>query len=214
MPMTDAERVLHALLHDLRTPIGVAQGYLRMIQDGRMAAPEDQERALAKALKALNHTARLCENASDFVGTGSDRASVTRVSAAAFASQVEARARDQGMCVESTTIRPNATLAVRGSVNGVCDAIVMVISSLGGSKRASATMHMRADGNELKFIAADKARLAGLQAPIPAPVDHWWSHGLAMAAACRRIVRSSGKILSFEADEALMVAFPLETHPV
>ena len=51
--MTDAERVLRILLHDLRTPIGVAQGYLRMMQDGRLTEAAETERAVAKALQAL-----------------------------------------------------------------------------------------------------------------------------------------------------------------
>jgi signal transduction histidine kinase len=51
--MTDAERVLQILLHDLRTPIGVAQGYLRMMQDGRLTEAADTERAVTKALQRL-----------------------------------------------------------------------------------------------------------------------------------------------------------------
>ena len=61
--MTEVERVLQELLHDLRTPLGVAQGYLRLIRDGRLAEGADRDRAIEQATAALADMARLCDTA-------------------------------------------------------------------------------------------------------------------------------------------------------
>lgn len=60
-PSTDDDRVLNRLLHDLRTPLGVAHGYLRMIRDHRLTTPELQEKALEGVTNALAQMTRLCD---------------------------------------------------------------------------------------------------------------------------------------------------------
>jgi signal transduction histidine kinase len=61
--MTDTERILQALLHDVRTPLGVAQGYLRLLREQRLETPEERERALSGASEALGRISRLCDEA-------------------------------------------------------------------------------------------------------------------------------------------------------
>ena len=65
--MTDAERVLNLLIHDVRTPLGVAHGYLRLIREQRLTTPDDRERALVSTQQALGRISRLCEEASGFL---------------------------------------------------------------------------------------------------------------------------------------------------
>src|SRR5262245_47413155 len=65
--MTDAERVLSLLLHDLRTPLGVAHGYLRLIRDARLPTPEDQDKAIVSTQQALSRMSRLCADATAYV---------------------------------------------------------------------------------------------------------------------------------------------------
>src|SRR5436190_18249869 len=65
--MTDAERVLSLLLHDLRTPLGVAHGYLRLIRDDRLPTPHEREKAIAGTQQALSRISRLCADAGAFV---------------------------------------------------------------------------------------------------------------------------------------------------
>jgi phospho-acceptor domain-containing protein len=57
MPV-DISSVLHVLAHELRTPAGIAQGYLRMLLEERLTEAADQRRALEQTQKAL---ARLSE---------------------------------------------------------------------------------------------------------------------------------------------------------
>jgi signal transduction histidine kinase len=214
--MTDAERVLQALLHDVRTPIGVAQGYLRLVQEGHVASGADQERAISKALNALGQTARICQDAAEFLDTSSS-AAASRVSAAVFANQVETSARHAGLDIAARAIIDDATVQVAGSLDLVCDAIITVVASSNvrsGSKRASGTLHMRADSGQLRVAAAAMDAVPDFDSTRVVPMERFWSRGLAMAVACRRITRSSGQIVALEADNALMVAFPLENSAI
>ena len=214
--MTDAERVLHALLHDLRTPLGAAQGYLRLIQEGQIKTAADQERALSRSLKALGDVARLCQSAGDFLDSSSGSA-VTRLAAETFAKQVESVARANGLAVApfDVTTPASATLALTGNVGSLCDAIVFVLTtSARGSARNGTTLHMRGGASALMFVARGQGEAPREGSPTPAPDDRLWALGLPLAVACRRIVKSSGQILSFDSNDGLIVAFPLEQHSI
>lgn len=53
-------QVLNTLAHEIRTPLAVSQGYLKLYVDGRLTTPEDQRRALAQTREALGVIATLC----------------------------------------------------------------------------------------------------------------------------------------------------------
>lgn len=53
-------QVLNTLAHEIRTPLAVSQGYLKLYVDGRLATPDDQQRALRQAREALGVIAVLC----------------------------------------------------------------------------------------------------------------------------------------------------------
>ncbi|MEQ1870786.1 MAG: hypothetical protein ABL961_12265 [Vicinamibacterales bacterium] len=63
----DLAQVLDLFLHELRTPVGVAQGYLRLLVENRLSDPADRERALAQSLEALGRIGRLCTTAGDYL---------------------------------------------------------------------------------------------------------------------------------------------------
>ena len=65
--MTDAERVLAVLIHDVRTPLGVAHGYLRLLRGDKLPKPEDRDRALASTQEALAKISRICQDAGLFL---------------------------------------------------------------------------------------------------------------------------------------------------
>ena len=203
--MTDAERVLQILLHDLRTPIGVAQGYLRMMQEGHLTTAAEMERAVVKALHALGQTARLCQSAGDFLEGAVAGVRTARVPATSFVCWIESISRTQGFTVQSGRIPASAALALSGDVAATCDAVVLVLSAAGSKSK---TMRIEADAGELRFAATADGPSPGTAA---VPLDGW-SQGLPVAIACRRITWSSGRILKFETG-GLIVAFPLTEMP-
>lgn len=53
-------QVLTTLAHELRTPIAVSQGYIKLWLDGRLGAPEEQQRAMQQTRDAMARLAGLC----------------------------------------------------------------------------------------------------------------------------------------------------------
>jgi signal transduction histidine kinase len=57
-------QVLNTLAHEIRTPLAVSQGYLKLYVDGRLTTPADQQRALQQTREALGVIAGLCSEMS------------------------------------------------------------------------------------------------------------------------------------------------------
>lgn len=53
-------QVLNTLAHEIRTPLAVSQGYLKLYVEGRLTTPDDQQRALQQTREALGVIAVLC----------------------------------------------------------------------------------------------------------------------------------------------------------
>jgi hypothetical protein len=51
--------ILHVLAHELRTPVGIANGYVRLLLDERLAGDADRRRALEQMHKALGRLSEL-----------------------------------------------------------------------------------------------------------------------------------------------------------
>jgi signal transduction histidine kinase len=49
----DISNILHVLAHELRTPVGIAHGYVRLLLDDRLPQEADRRRALEQTQKAL-----------------------------------------------------------------------------------------------------------------------------------------------------------------
>lgn len=77
MPSPDWPRLLSLASHELRTPAGVAAGYVRMLRDGRPHAPTDPQRRLLEAAdRSLDRVAELLTELSDLARLASGQASL------------------------------------------------------------------------------------------------------------------------------------------
>lgn len=61
----DIAKLLHVLAHELRTPSGIAQGYLRMLLEDRLSDPADRRRAIEQAQKALARVSELTHESTE-----------------------------------------------------------------------------------------------------------------------------------------------------
>jgi signal transduction histidine kinase len=52
MPV-EISSILHVLAHELRTPVGIAHGYIRLLLEGRLPEEADRRRAMEQIQKAL-----------------------------------------------------------------------------------------------------------------------------------------------------------------
>jgi hypothetical protein len=64
----DTTLALRVLAHELRSPAGVAQGYVRMLLDGSLAEPADQRRVLEQIRNVLAQIGQLSRQASEAAG--------------------------------------------------------------------------------------------------------------------------------------------------
>lgn len=73
----DTASVLRILAHELRTPAGVAQGYIRMVLEGRLPDPAEHRRALEHTHDAIGRLSVLGRQASE-VAAWMDRSAAPR----------------------------------------------------------------------------------------------------------------------------------------
>jgi signal transduction histidine kinase len=207
LEMTDAERVLQVLIHDIRTPVGVAQGYVRLIREERLETAEERDRALSRALDALSRIARLCDDASGFLPAG-HMLPFTAVSTLAFVSAVEARVHDCGFAIDRSRFDPHARVRMRVGTERLGDAVGTLLATVCEPRGATPpTLRIATTATELELTAA---RTAESPSGVPAemPFDGWSVRGLAVPAACYVIADNGGQVR--QAGRTLLVALPLE----
>lgn len=210
--MTDAERALAVLIHDVRTPLGVAHGYLRLVRGDKLPTPEERDRALAGTQDALARISRLCQDASAFLedppGPGAGRAPAVQLAA-----RVAAVLAERGMAVPETPAAAG-TVAVGTSVDRTAEAIATLLAARAG-KSPGAVVTIEGGPEALRFAcwtgnrdgAAGSAAPAGTQ-----PFDPWQtSHGLGVIVAHRMVTALGGRVWSGDNGLALALAMPMET---
>ena len=60
----DISDILHVLAHELRTPVGIAHGYVRLLLEERLHQESDRRRALEQMQKALTRLSDLSQESS------------------------------------------------------------------------------------------------------------------------------------------------------
>lgn len=201
--------MMHRLLHDLRTPIGVAQGYLRLVRDGSLKTDADRDRALDQAAASLAQLARMCQ---EMAGYLDEESIATRppASAAAFAGRVEAVAREHGFTVVQDGVTIDAVVDLPFGVAASAGAVVRVFeTALRRRPAGTATLRVIAADDELRFVAGAGDGSASVNRPAKA-FDPWREPGLDIMLACQRIARAAGEIRSGDTSpDALAIAFPV-----
>ena len=200
--MTDAERVLNLLIHDLRTPLGVAHGYLRLIREQRLTTADDRERALTGTQQALGRISRLCEDASGFLAEPAEGTTV-RASASLLVARVSAQLRERGVAFVSSAPAQSLTMMVGAGVDRLADAVSTVLHAV--TRGGAASVRVETDGDELRFVTR-------FDEPRTASFDPWRGYGLAVPLACRLIASVGGRVGS-EGAGAMAIAFPVEMAP-
>lgn len=209
-------KALHLLIHEVRTPLGIASGYLRLVITHRLATQEDQAAALARSLEALGRISRLCDDASAYVASspeaGEPGVGVPTLSAA----EVAARVCD----ALGPLALPCAVAEMQGFVR--CrprvDELVSAVATIVGSIRrpsdvgANLSVSVRSDSTRLCFLAGTVAHREALVTDARVPVDPWrGGFGLALPLAYRRIVESGGDVWTTEtARPGIGLSLPLE----
>lgn len=211
----EIEKALSLLIHDLRTPLGVALGYVRLIKDERLGSPGEREKALSRAIAALGTMWRLCEDADGFLAHHADgtraamppRTLVDRLSGLLGAGRVQPPA--DGMR-ERTTLRSRAGSGELAQAIE-CVANLLAKAAVNGAEAEPITFVVSEKDGELRLFARRGASAVDMP-EFDTVVDPWRKgHGLSLPLACRIIAQAGGRLsMASSSPGALLISFPLE----
>jgi light-regulated signal transduction histidine kinase (bacteriophytochrome) len=196
---------LHVLIHDIRTPVGVAQGYLRLLREDRLTTPDERLRAITQAQQALERVARLCTDAAALADTPL-RATTVTMPCERFIGRVRQRLEREPVELAPASLAAGAALAVPADSDALADAVTRVLL---------ASPPDRADRRRSVTIGATDTELWFTSGATPQPLsgealDPWTGPGFALPLACRAIADAGGRVWAGRDPVGTGVALPLE----
>ena len=156
-------QVLNTLAHEIRTPLAVSQGYLKLYLDGRLTNADDQQRAFQQTREALGTLATLCNEMSK-VSALSEVASpalTERVSTRDFIAQVQKAKEVEGS--EWSGDGGAATIAANRATD-LAHAVAIVAKAAFDVARDEPHAVRVVSGPELVMLAGTPDALAALDA--------------------------------------------------
>jgi hypothetical protein len=203
--VSTVERTLQVLIHDIRTPVGVAQGYLRLLREDRLATPDDRVRAITQAQEALDRVSQLCSDAASLANGGAPPATVS-VPCERFVGRVRQRLEREPVELAATTLATDARLAVPADSDALAEAVTRVLMTSTDRRAASPrAVAIGATDTELWFTSGDASLPLSGEA-----LDPWIQPGFALPLACRAIADAGGRVWSDRDKRGTGVALPLE----
>jgi signal transduction histidine kinase len=203
--VSTVERTLQVLIHDIRTPVGVAQGYLRLLREDRLPTPDDRARALAQAQEALDRVSQLCSDAAS-LATGTTPPATVSVPCERFVGRVRQRLEREPVALAAATLAADARLAVPADSDALAEAVTRVLLTSPGRRTAAPrAVAIGATDTELWFTSGDE--------PLPLSgdtLDPWTEPGFALPLACRAIANAGGRVWAGRDQAGTGVALPLE----
>jgi hypothetical protein len=172
-------QVLNTLAHEIRTPLAVSQGYLKLYLDGRLTNVDDTRRAFEQTRQALGTLATLCVDMGK-VSTLSESASQgipERVSAADFVTGLRAQSEIDGAAWTGEADTRAAAPAMIETPNhrDLLQAVAIVAKAAFDEAREASHAVRTEAGHALIVLAGTNDSLAALQAgpgaPHARPVD-------------------------------------------
>lgn len=190
-------KALNLLIHDLRAPLSVALGYLRLLQQNRLEAEADRSRAITQSVEALGRIGRLCEEAAAFVAAPPATAGpAMRVPVAQLVAHVReaCTARCSPVLFVASPEMPGTVRVV--NLDRLVQSLVVVLCAV---RRSTQNEPVRVSVHEEEkqawfLLGCDEERAALMSGP-PKTFDPWrGGHGLALPLACRTIAEAGGRI--------------------
>ena len=158
-------QVLNTLAHEIRTPLAVSQGYLKLYLDGRLTNTDDVQRAFQQTRTALGTLATLCNEMSKVsaVSEVSSPALTERVTARDFIARLQNAPEVEG--TEWSGDSGAASIAAQSSVD-LAHAVATVAKAAFDEAREQPHA-MRVNGG-LNDAGSELVLLAGTADAIPA----------------------------------------------
>ena len=169
-------QVLNTLAHEIRTPLAVSQGYLKLYLDGRFANEEDTRRAMEQTRQALGTLAALCVDMGKVsaIADGVSRGVPERISAADFVKRLREQSEIEG--AEWTGGADSGAIDTTNSLELAQAVAIVAKSAFDEDRNATRAVRMQTDQGLVVLAGAGAgASLAQLPldpgAPDARPVD-------------------------------------------
>ena len=210
----ESVKAINVLIHDLRAPLSVAQGYLRLLQQNRLEAEADRQRAITQSMEALGRITRLCSDAAAFVAepTATD-ATVVKIRASEMVERVTeaCTARSSPLTIDTGTGLSGTIQST--NLDGLVQSLAIVLCAVRRSAlKEPVRVSVHEEEKEARFLlGCDDDRAALVSGP-PETFDPWrGGHGIALPLACRTIAEAGGRIWSIAGGRgAVGIALPEE----
>ena len=210
----ESVKAINVLIHDLRAPLSVAQGYLRLLQQNRLEAEADRQRAITQSMEALGRITRLCSDAAAFVAepTATD-ATVVKIRASEMVERVTeaCTARSSPLTIDTGTGLSGTVQST--NLDGLVQSLAIVLCAVRRSAlKEPVRVSVHEEEKEARFLlGCDDDRAALVSGP-PETFDPWrGGHGIALPLACRTIAEAGGRIWTVaDGRGAVGIALPEE----
>ena len=159
----DIGDILHVLAHELRTPVGIAHGYVRLLLEDRLPEEAERRRALEQLQKALGRLSELSQESSALANWFErDDSAVAPVNARSILQTLLAVPFDSP--VKADTSRVPATVAIGTADRPQLEKALtsMVRSTARELRGRPCQLAARADERELQLLIGDAAQFEAL----------------------------------------------------
>ncbi|HUR21888.1 MAG TPA: histidine kinase dimerization/phospho-acceptor domain-containing protein [Vicinamibacterales bacterium] len=149
----DVEKLMHLLMHDIRSPLGVAQGYISLL-GGQTLSADDRVRALRGVSDAISRISGLVDDVATLMTPEETEGRWGFVDASMLCERVSLEARRRGIEVASREVCSGAKVRVGTSVDRLAEAILIALSPPERAPRGKLTpmiLALSRTGTELGF---------------------------------------------------------------
>lgn len=200
--MTELDRVLDVLLHDLRSPLSVASGYVRLLHQERLDSFEARDKAWTQTAAALTRIAHLCDEAGGFLSVAASQPHP--IPADRLVTGVRDRCLEHGIaCDVPQSCGDDAVVVARTDRDRLVDAVIALVTR-GRPETHAPRVRASCDHESLTFTMLHP----GQDEPpcSDEAYDPWTAPGLIAALACHTIALASGTV---RGTDTIIIQFPL-----
>jgi hypothetical protein len=123
----DINDILHVLAHELRTPVGIAHGYVRLLLEERLTQESDRRRALEQMQKALSRLSDLSHESTALAAWyEQDHSTPSLVEARALMARVAEHDYDAPVTVDPEGLPPGVMVTTTDEAS-LCRALINVV---------------------------------------------------------------------------------------
>jgi hypothetical protein len=169
MPV-DINDILHVLAHELRTPVGIAHGYVRLLLEDRLPQETDRRRALEQMQKALGRLSELSQESTALASWyEQDFNTLQQVGARTLIDRVAAADYEFPVTVDTDAV-PGDALVRSCDPTALGHAIVNLVRATARELRGTTCdVVSRVVDGRFELLAGPEEHLAGLRSGPGAP---------------------------------------------